>query len=218
MCPNGNADLTRSLIINSAVQIISQDGLCALTAGRLINQAGISKGGLYHHFRTMQEVEIEVLERLLQNVTISINAYASPTTRLEFLDHIEREFFEHFVIDSEYSRALYAYISEVANNAKVKILLRSFSDELSLNRQKQLSAVSPALSPAALSNIVQIISTMQMGLMTRFFITDDLTSLKNYWRGCRGVLAELLSIEEVHSPEEPLESFTMEMVSQAGVS
>lgn len=219
MCPNGNADLTRSLIINSAIQIISQNGLSALTAGRLINQAGISKGGLYHHFRTMQEVEIEVLERLIQNVTISINAYASPTTPSEFMDLIERELFEHFVVDTTDSRALYAFVSEAANNGKVKVLLRRLSDELSFSRRKQLAAVSPALSPATSSNVVQIIATMQMGLMTRFFITDDITSLKNYWRGCRGVLAELLHIEEAHLLEdEQVDGFKMELARQAGFS
>ena len=57
MCPNGNADLTRSLILKSATEIISTDGLSALTAGRLITQADISKGGLYHHFKTMWKMK-----------------------------------------------------------------------------------------------------------------------------------------------------------------
>lgn len=207
MCPNGNADLTRSLIINSAIQIISQNGLSALTAGRLIDQAGISKGGLYHHFRTMQEVEVEVLERIMQNISLSINAYPSPETPMEFLDLVEQELFSHFVTDSEYARALYAYMSEAANNAKIKVLLRTLTDDLTLHRRQQLTAACPAFAPATLCNVVQVIATMQMGLMARYFISDDITSLKNYWRGCRGALSELLHIENRYTPEEHVDNF-----------
>jgi AcrR family transcriptional regulator len=217
MCPNGNADLTRSLIINSAIQIISQDGLSALTAGRLIDQAGISKGGLYHHFRTMQEVEVEVLERLLQSITLSISAYPAPETAVEFLNLVEKEIFSHFVADNEYARALYAYISEAANNSTVKVLLRTLNDDLTLHRRQQLTAICPAFAPATLGNVVQIIATMQLGLMSRYFITDDITSLKSYWRGCRGVLADLLHIEEVLAPDDLIENIEAR-VRQVGVS
>lgn len=194
MCPNGNADLTRSLIVNSAIQIISQGGLSALTAGRLIEQAGISKGGLYHHFRTMQEVEIEVLERLLHSLTMEVNGYPDPKTHEEFLESLEQMMFDYLLKNVENAKALFAFMSEAANNPKVKVLLRTLSDDLVLNWQRQLSALSPAVSAASLNNTAQIISTIHIGLMTRFFITEDQTSLKLYWRGCKGLLEGLLGI------------------------
>jgi AcrR family transcriptional regulator len=194
MCPNGNADLTRSLIINSAIQIISQGGLSALTAGKLIDQAGISKGGLYHHFRTMQEVEVEVLERLLQNLTMEVNGYPDPKTQEEFLESVEKMMFDYLLKNAENAKALFAFMSEAANNPKVKVLLRTLSDDLVLNWQRQLSILSPAVSTASLNNTAQIISTIHIGLMTRFFITEDQTSLKHYWSGCRGLLEGLLGV------------------------
>ncbi|MCP4596753.1 TetR/AcrR family transcriptional regulator [Neptuniibacter sp.] len=196
MCPNGNADLTRSLILNSAIQIISKDGLSALTAGRLIEQADISKGGLYHHFRTMKEVEAEVLERLLHNLSLQISAYSKPESKSDFLDLIEKELFECFIVGTDSSRALFAFLSEAVNNNTVQVMLRRMMDDISLQRLQQLMAVSTGVTHATLHNTVQIISTMQMGLMTRYFIAEDITSLKNYWKGCRGVLEELLGMTE----------------------
>ncbi|MGH1462171.1 MAG: TetR/AcrR family transcriptional regulator [Neptuniibacter sp.] len=212
MCPNGNADLTRSLIINSAVQIISQSGLSALTAGKLIDHAGISKGGLYHHFRTMQEVEIEVLERILQNLTLEVHSYPDPTTHAEFLDQIEQMLFDHLLQNSEYSRALFAFMSEAANNPKVKVLLRNLSDDFVLNWQRQLSALNPGASVASLHNTAQIISTIHIGLTSRFFLTEDQTCLKLYWRGCRGILSDLLGIAHVHSYDEQPENSVPKLV------
>lgn len=211
MCPNGNADLTRSLIINSAIQIIGQDGLSALTAGRLIEQAGISKGGLYHHFRTMQEVEIEVLERLLQNLTMEVNGYPDPASHEEFLVSLEKMLFDYLIDNAENSRALFAFMSEAAYNPKVKVLLRNLSDDLLLNWQRQLAILSPAVSAASLNNTAQIISTVHIGLMTRFFITEDQTSLKLYWRGCKGMLEGLLGI--VHGYEKPAGKVVQELMT-----
>lgn len=194
MCPNGNADLTRSLILSAAIKIISKDGLDALTAGRLIEEAGISKGGLYHHFRTMMDVETEVLELLTQNLTLKISAYPMPASKAEFLEIVEQELFECFIINSEPARALFGFISASANNKSVQVLLRRLMDEISLQRLQQLQAVSRGVPYATLHNTVQIISTLQMGLMTRFFIAEDVTSLRNYWRGCRGMLEDLLGL------------------------
>ena len=209
MCPNGNADLTRSLILNSAIQIISKDGLSALTAGRLIEQADISKGGLYHHFRTMKEVEAEVLDRLLQNLSLQISAYSKPQSKADFLDLIEKELFECFIVGTDSSRALFAFLSEAVNNNTVQVMLRRMMDDISLQRLQQLMAVSTGVHHATLHNTVQIISTMQMGLMTRYFIAEDITSLKNYWRGCRGVLEELLGMTEEVVIEDNVAEFPM---------
>lgn len=199
MCPNGNADLTRSLILNAAITIISKDGLDALTAGRLIDQAGISKGGLYHHFRMMADVESEVLELLTQNLLLKLSAYPAPATKGDFLALIEQELFECFIVNSESARAIFGFLSASANNKRIQVLMRRLMDELSFKRLEQLKAVSPGVAHVTLHNTVQIIATLQMGLMARFFIAEDAVSLKSYWRGCRGMLDDLLGLnEQIH--------------------
>jgi len=196
MCPNGNADLTRSLILNAAVRIVSKDGLKALTAGRLITEAGVSKGGLYHHFRTMSDVEVEVLELISSKLLLSLQTYAQPTSKEEFLDTIEVELFDCLIGNDELPCCLFAYISEAKNNPPMQSLLRKFIEDVSLLRFQLLQNLKIGLTTVATQNIVEQIATMQLGLMTRFYLTEDQVSVLNYWRSCRTALAGLLSPQE----------------------
>lgn len=204
MCPNGNADLTRSLIVKSAINIISVDGLAALTAGRLIKQARISKGGLYHHFRTMNEVEEEVLEQLSTNLMLEINSYSRPSDLDEYVDLVEKQVFDLFATDSEASRALFGFVSATANRKQIKVTLRKLFDDISVTRFHLLQGLRPAVEPAKLQNVVQVIETFQMGLFCRFFIGEDLISLKNYWKNCRGAIEEQLGLHIASVAEKPM--------------
>lgn len=192
MPPNGNAGLTRSLILKSATSIISQDGLEALTAGRLIELAGISKGGLYHHFRTMAEVESEVLERLLQNFIIKLSACDEPDSVDTFFEYVEQEIFENFLVKDESNCALFAFTSAAATNHQIRVMLNKFMEELTQLRLKRLKGVSPNMPPVVLHSAVQLISTLQLGLTARFFSGVDSVSLKNYWQGLRVLLVSAI--------------------------
>ncbi|WP_415901316.1 TetR/AcrR family transcriptional regulator [Neptuniibacter sp. QD29_5] len=214
MCPNGNADLTKSLILNAAIRIISEDGLQALTAGRLIAEAGVSKGGLYHHFRTMTEVEIEVLQLLSSKLLLSLQSYQAPKTKVEFLDRLETEFFDCLITHDETARALFGYVSSTTFNQQIRVLLRQLQDDISLQRLHALQKLCGGYSTASLQNAVQMIATIQAGLMMRFYVSEDSVSVRNYWRTCRSSLEELLEIKEqadkrwevVQAPPTPVSS------------
>lgn len=203
MCPNGNADLTRSLIIKSAINIISADGLAALTAGRLIKEAGISKGGLYHHFRTMTDVEEDVLEQLSENILIQVNGYTRPQNLEAFVDLLEAQIFDLFASEAISSRALFGFVSVSSHRKEIKVQMRKLFADISLSRFQLLQMLRPAVEPTKLQNIVQVIETFQMGLFCRFFTGEDMTSLKNYWKNCRNVIESLLGLHEVQIAERP---------------
>lgn len=214
MCPNGNADLTRSLILNAATRIISQDGLQALTAGKLIAEAGVSKGGLYHHFRTMTEVELEVLQLLSSKLLLTLQGYQTPQTKEEFVDRIESELFDCLITHDETARALFGYVSSSVYNKQVQVLLRQLQDDISLQRLQNLQKLCVGESSAAMQNTVQMIATIQAGLTMRFYTSEDPVSVRNYWRTCRSLLDELLGINEasdmnwdiVQAPPTPVSS------------
>jgi len=199
MCANSNSNLTRRSILRAAVEIISHSGLDALTAGRLIEQASISKGGLYHHFRTMEAVETEVLELLTQGLLMDIREYPSPESKDDFFELMESQLLRCFAVDNLYVRALFGFISASAHNKTRQCMIRRFIDEVSLIRLEQLKKVSPNVSHIELHGIVQMISSLQIGLVTRHFLAEDLVSLKNYWADYRKMLVELLEKCEAHS-------------------
>jgi AcrR family transcriptional regulator len=55
-------DRTRKAILAKAVDIASAEGLEGLTIGRLSTELGVSKSGLFAHFGSKQELQLEVIE------------------------------------------------------------------------------------------------------------------------------------------------------------
>jgi len=54
--------LTRERIVGRAMELASVDGLNGLTLGRLADGIGMSKSGLFAHFRSKEELQRNVLE------------------------------------------------------------------------------------------------------------------------------------------------------------
>ncbi len=54
---------TKSLILESALKLVSVEGLSAVSIGRLAKSVGLSKSGLFAHFKSKDALQGEVLER-----------------------------------------------------------------------------------------------------------------------------------------------------------
>ncbi|MGC4093859.1 MAG: TetR/AcrR family transcriptional regulator [Polyangiaceae bacterium] len=52
---------TRERILDRAWRMASRDGLAGLSLGRLATELGLSKSGLFAHFESKQQLEVEVL-------------------------------------------------------------------------------------------------------------------------------------------------------------
>jgi AcrR family transcriptional regulator len=62
-------DRTRARILDQAAALASEGGLGALTLGPLADRLGMSKSGLFAHFRSKEALQVEVLERAAQRFT-----------------------------------------------------------------------------------------------------------------------------------------------------
>ena len=58
----GNPVTTRERILDQGLALMSQAGLEGVTLGVLAEQVGMSKSGLFAHFRSKEEVQIRLLE------------------------------------------------------------------------------------------------------------------------------------------------------------
>jgi AcrR family transcriptional regulator len=58
----GNLASTRQRILDQGLALMSQAGLDGVTLGVLADQVGMSKSGLFAHFRSKEEVQISLLE------------------------------------------------------------------------------------------------------------------------------------------------------------
>jgi AcrR family transcriptional regulator len=55
-------DLTRAAILEAGVQVAALEGLESLSIGPLAERVGLSKSGLYAHFRSKEGLQLAVLE------------------------------------------------------------------------------------------------------------------------------------------------------------
>src|SRR5215472_10570344 len=65
----GNAATsTRERILQQGLALMSQSGLTGVTLGVLADQVGMSKSGLFAHFRSKEDVQIELLNHMVDFV------------------------------------------------------------------------------------------------------------------------------------------------------
>src|SRR5262245_52618857 len=69
----GKGAATRQTILNHALGLATKVGMEGLTIGRLAEDLGMSKSGLFAHFRSKEALQVEVLraasERFIETVT-----------------------------------------------------------------------------------------------------------------------------------------------------
>jgi AcrR family transcriptional regulator len=80
-------DRTRARILDAAVELASVNGLGALTIGPLAERLGLSKSGLFAHFRSKEALQVETLDRAAERfrvlVTEPVRAEPDKAARLE---------------------------------------------------------------------------------------------------------------------------------------
>ena len=93
---------SREVILQEAARLVTVDGIEGLSIGRLADAVGISKSGLYAHFRSKEELQlatIETADEIFRREVVEV-AHATPPgiARLRalcaaFLNHLERGVF-----------------------------------------------------------------------------------------------------------------------------
>jgi AcrR family transcriptional regulator len=66
--------LTRERVVAEALAVIAEDGVQALTMRRLADRLGVVPGALYHHVRNKQRLQDLVLDNVLAEVDVHLDA------------------------------------------------------------------------------------------------------------------------------------------------
>jgi AcrR family transcriptional regulator len=69
-------DRTRSAVLDTAVTLATENGLDGLTLGQLADQLGVSKSGLFAHWRSKEELQLATIERAKANFKERVVAVA----------------------------------------------------------------------------------------------------------------------------------------------
>jgi len=63
---------TRSSILAAAAEVFSEKGFYESGIDDICSQAGITKGAFYHHYRSKQQLMMELMERWMDQIALSI--------------------------------------------------------------------------------------------------------------------------------------------------
>lgn len=76
-------EATRERIVDRALQLASRDGLGGLTIGGLAEDLGLSKSGLFAHFGSKEELQLEVLREAAERfrTRVLVEAFRAPRGR-----------------------------------------------------------------------------------------------------------------------------------------
>ena len=81
---------TRDNILDAALTLFNNEGTAAVSTNHIAEQAGISPGNLYYHFRNKEEVIRELFERLFAATDAGFNLPADKTPTLDDLQQYVR--------------------------------------------------------------------------------------------------------------------------------
>ena len=97
-----DGERSRQTILRAAANLATVDGLEGISIGNLAAHIGMSKSGLYAHFRSKEQLQLATVETALEifdaEVVEPTETVADPLERLRalydrFLDHVERRVF-----------------------------------------------------------------------------------------------------------------------------
>lgn len=75
------SERTRRSILDSATDVAKREGVGNITLGRVAENAGISKGGLLHHFGSKQALIVALLTDTLEQADADLNDLAQANKR-----------------------------------------------------------------------------------------------------------------------------------------
>jgi len=76
-------DLTRTAILDEALQMASRSGFTGLSVGKLADRTGMSKSGLFAHFKSMDQLQLQLLQRARERFVDTVVRPALATPRGE---------------------------------------------------------------------------------------------------------------------------------------
>jgi len=196
MSSREDAGKTKQLIVRTALLLVSEQGMSGLTAANLIKRAGISKGGLYHHFKQMDEVAKAALHLLIDEMLEQMTL--EPAISVEhLLEHLERNVFRAFAGNPSQVKALYSFLAIAMFEQIYRQEMKRFFEQLRVYLRANLHAfLGRKLSQDKLDAVVQVLCTQVYGLAIHQYIHDEQEN-RNSWRAFRDSIHILLANPQV---------------------
>jgi AcrR family transcriptional regulator len=161
---------TKSKIIATAMEIFSIEGVNGLTSGKLAKKLNMSKGTVFHHFESMEELHVAVLDVIIATMTNEIDAVEFVSVQ-EFVDVIVDIIFRDTARYSGVYAALFSFVGSAKYNELYRLKLKGMFDA---NMERWVVLLTQKLKkdvPAEkLADIVRLLDMHMAGLLVHNII------------------------------------------------
>jgi len=198
------ANQTRQKIIESAFDIVGNHGYSALTSNELIRVAGVAKGTLYHHFSTMDDVIIGLMDYVIDMFMecVPLEGYKNFTEYTTALGEFQQE---SFAEDSRLTKVVYGYFPIGMSNPKFRQPAKNMlSQAISKMTPVIRNFYADDLSDDRIETAIRMIDmfTLGFGVHQNFF--DDPDKHREIWNQFFSFLDNYLSNTEQAASEKGL--------------
>jgi len=169
-------NIAKDKILDTAICIIANEGIQGLSTGKISSISGISKGNIFHHFKSVDDIYKESFARLLSQMT---SPQVNKSTTLEvFFKELGKAAFvqeENEILGYKALLAFYntAQYSETYKD-KILELKRSFQTYM-------IDAINKITNIKVSNELAELISVDLDGLGLYYLLEMDIVKYRNLW-------------------------------------
>ena len=169
------SEQTKQLLLNAGFQVMKEKGFKSLTAAQIATAAGVSKGGFFHHFPTIDDYYLYMLDQMMQMIETQI-LQEKPATMKEFLEVSMEATLKLTDEMPEFMTIIYFFIDFARFNPSYLTRLQGFIKVSLAKWVKDLEKYFPPDFPPEKQEIfVAMVDIFFSGIGTQYLILQDKT-------------------------------------------
>ncbi len=186
------ANRTKQKLIEAALSIVRDHGFQELSANRIADVAGISKGGIFHHFPQIEDLYLYILDSTIEQFSEDLDpsSYRSLGDYINFVSDYMMEFLDE---SPERVIALYYFISQSQHNAeyqkRLKIMMEDSLDDWG---DKISFFFETPISKPDKDFLIRIMDIYFGGLSTHYLMFKDKRRYKKVSKGFGSLITDYL--------------------------
>ena len=184
---------TRARIVAAACELIGEGGYEAVTAAALVSRAGISKGGLYHHFDGLTDVIIAAYEQTEFEVYGAL-ALSAPRNLEEYLDEVEKLIFDRLLGSPQNMRIMFELLPKITfDPAFIEKRKVGFQNAVEIMGDKLMDSFGSDVDRRELIAVLKSISVFLSGLAAHSVSFISEAETRELWERFRKTIQQQMS-------------------------
>lgn len=173
-------------IIDSTLDIISEQGIGGVSAAKVSQGAGISKSNVFHHFKSVDEILVATLNTVIDRM-IGETKREDAHTLTDLFDSLEHALFQEDEDSGKIEKAFFAFYNESMFHDTYREIFRGFLEESLYELENTLTRVGVENS----GQLPRLIIAMLDGLSIQLLIMGDKERGYEAWETFRTMALEL---------------------------